>query len=178
MRFGILSLIESIRMAQSVASSSQCRLGGFSATNVPRPWWQCSKPSWRDRKSTRLNSSHLGTSYAVFCWKKNTPRRRRESRHRPCVASADRSHGRWGPFRPGRFAGPDRAGHRRWDGGKGSHGRCGLDVRTCSCGQGMRQADHRAAVTENGPYVTYDRINVAFLAHAVLTTDAVVKAMK
>src|SRR5262245_29799320 len=27
--------------------------------------------SWRDRKSTRLNSSHLGISYAVFCLKKN-----------------------------------------------------------------------------------------------------------
>src|SRR5205814_4464248 len=29
--------------------------------------------SSRDRKSTRLNSSHLGTSYAVFCLKKQTP---------------------------------------------------------------------------------------------------------
>src|SRR5205814_1497806 len=30
----------------------------------------------RDRKSTRLNSSHLGISYAVFCLKKkNTPSR-------------------------------------------------------------------------------------------------------
>src|SRR5262245_63048181 len=27
-------------------------------------------PSGRDRKSTRLNSSHLGISYAVFCLKK------------------------------------------------------------------------------------------------------------
>src|SRR5437899_6110852 len=27
-------------------------------------------PSFRDRKSTRLNSSHLGISYAVFCLKK------------------------------------------------------------------------------------------------------------
>src|ERR1035438_1105075 len=27
---------------------------------------------YRDRKSTRLNSSHLGISYAVFCLKKNT----------------------------------------------------------------------------------------------------------
>src|ERR1035441_11026127 len=27
-------------------------------------------PSLRDRKSTRLNSSHLGISYAVFCLKK------------------------------------------------------------------------------------------------------------
>src|SRR5438045_6395836 len=25
--------------------------------------------TWRDRKSTRLNSSHLGISYAVFCLK-------------------------------------------------------------------------------------------------------------
>src|SRR5205814_10587811 len=28
----------------------------------------------KDRKSTRLNSSHLGISYAVFCLKKNTRR--------------------------------------------------------------------------------------------------------
>src|SRR3712207_7053774 len=27
----------------------------------------------RDRKSTRLNSSHANSSYAVFCLKKNTP---------------------------------------------------------------------------------------------------------
>src|ERR1039458_7812367 len=32
---------------------------------------QC--PQQSDRKSTRLNSSHLGISYAVFCLKKNTP---------------------------------------------------------------------------------------------------------
>src|SRR5258705_2574804 len=32
--------------------------------------------SFQDRKSTRLNSSHLGISYAVFCLKKkNTPPR-------------------------------------------------------------------------------------------------------
>src|SRR6266704_4753536 len=27
-------------------------------------------PSWPDRKSTRLNSSHVSISYAVFCLKK------------------------------------------------------------------------------------------------------------
>src|SRR3712207_8488310 len=27
-------------------------------------------PSWQDRKSTRLNSSHANISYAVFCLKK------------------------------------------------------------------------------------------------------------
>src|SRR5471030_3440883 len=31
-----------------------------------RSWRECR----RDRKSTRLNSSHLGISYAVFCLKK------------------------------------------------------------------------------------------------------------
>src|SRR3712207_7500257 len=30
------------------------------------------RDSWRDRKSTRLNSSHANISYAVFCLKKNT----------------------------------------------------------------------------------------------------------
>src|SRR5258705_3478285 len=34
-----------------------------------------------DQKSTRLNSSHLGISYAVFCLKKKMPRRNR-SQHR------------------------------------------------------------------------------------------------
>src|SRR5262245_62859508 len=29
-----------------------------------------SRTDYRDRKSTRLNSSHLGISYAVFCLKK------------------------------------------------------------------------------------------------------------
>src|SRR3712207_7000214 len=28
--------------------------------------------SWKDRKSTRLNSSHANISYAVFCLKKKT----------------------------------------------------------------------------------------------------------
>src|SRR3989442_2718072 len=39
----------------------------------------CSPPSeWaqRDRKSTRLNSSHVRISYAVFCLKKKQPRER------------------------------------------------------------------------------------------------------
>src|SRR3989442_9758181 len=34
-------------------------------------------PRFRDRKSTRLNSSHVRISYAVFCLKKKTPKRAR-----------------------------------------------------------------------------------------------------
>src|SRR5262245_63087753 len=34
-------------------------------------------PRLRDRKSTRLNSSHLGISYAVFCLKKKKKKKQR-----------------------------------------------------------------------------------------------------
>src|SRR5437899_3984453 len=59
----------------------------------------------RDRKSTRLNSSHLGSSYAVFCLKKKTqhstaacqPLATRGLRHSaPRGRPADSLHGR--PF--------------------------------------------------------------------------------
>src|SRR5947199_6042309 len=37
-------------------------------------WPQSFPTSESDRKSTRLNSSHLGISYAVFCLKKKKPK--------------------------------------------------------------------------------------------------------
>src|SRR5688500_19345710 len=36
--------------------------GGYQVGNFPVLWTE-----WKDRKSTRLNSSHLVISYAVFC---------------------------------------------------------------------------------------------------------------
>src|SRR5438477_5838577 len=40
-------------------------------TEVSLPgWYGVRKRSARDRKSTRLNSSHMSISYAVFCLKK------------------------------------------------------------------------------------------------------------
>src|SRR5690625_6344422 len=56
----------------------------FTLTGVePIPWtpahshvmarlmaWEMNVSWWRDRKSTRLNSSHVAISYAVFCLKK------------------------------------------------------------------------------------------------------------
>src|SRR5262245_7603653 len=47
-------------------------------------WSVFSSSAWRaptDRKSTRLNSSHLGSSYAVFCLKKKTKAARPERGH-------------------------------------------------------------------------------------------------
>src|SRR5438045_5670627 len=42
-----------------------------------------SKAGRRDRKSTRLNSSHLGISYAVFCLKKKKKKKlNKEHTHR------------------------------------------------------------------------------------------------
>src|SRR5436853_7496977 len=40
------------------------------STSRPRPACGVRAGLGRDRKSTRLNSSHLGISYAVFCLKK------------------------------------------------------------------------------------------------------------
>src|SRR5947199_10611934 len=39
----------------------------------------------RDRKSTRLNSSHLGISYAVFCLKKKKTKRQRYGAKQRCA---------------------------------------------------------------------------------------------
>src|SRR5438445_3140960 len=44
-----------------------CRGGGSSTPPAASP---CRAAALRDRKSTRLNSSHANISYAVFCLKK------------------------------------------------------------------------------------------------------------
>src|SRR5690349_22857708 len=49
------------------------------ARSAARCRWRCGRrqrrrePKARDRKSTRLNSSHVEISYAVFCLKKKMP---------------------------------------------------------------------------------------------------------
>src|SRR5438045_6582758 len=59
--------------AEPASSSSQCaramlegRVGIFSS-GTPRRSQPKQQSREEDRKSTRLNSSHLGISYAVFC---------------------------------------------------------------------------------------------------------------
>src|SRR5205814_9872482 len=52
--------------AAPTAASSSATLKPSRRSRKLTPW------SWIDRKSTRLNSSHLGISYAVFCLKKKT----------------------------------------------------------------------------------------------------------
>src|ERR1039458_3108770 len=66
---------ESQKFSFATARLPSCRM----STTAPGPLHQGTQPTstdcpWRsgwgtDRKSTRLNSSHLGISYAVFCLK-------------------------------------------------------------------------------------------------------------
>src|SRR5256885_11379786 len=49
------------------------------APDVQAASWNTSPSACRDRKSTRLNSSHLVISYAVFCLKKKKTKQYRET---------------------------------------------------------------------------------------------------
>src|SRR5258707_10356975 len=50
--------------------------------SVPHSWWKAKAAGTRDRKSTRLNSSHANISYAVFCLKKKKTTHDRRTRYR------------------------------------------------------------------------------------------------
>src|SRR5256885_7343084 len=73
----------------------ECRLAGAYKRTALR------SVSFRDRKSTRLNSSHLVISYAVFCLKKKIP-----PSHRflatcyPHLGRLDQAHANVPPLRP------------------------------------------------------------------------------
>src|ERR1039457_583139 len=60
------------------------RIEYFSKGTLQSRMIKCGKPKCPDRKSTRLNSSHLVISYAVFCLKKkkNTHMQQRHRDHR------------------------------------------------------------------------------------------------
>src|SRR5579862_10015713 len=45
-----------------------------------RTWMRSRQPANRDRKSTRLNSSHSSISYAVFCLKKKKQKNKQKNK--------------------------------------------------------------------------------------------------
>src|SRR5690349_22814893 len=74
-----LSLHDALPISSRVAAG--CRSSGRAGSGAGRGWSRCSRtsaPRRRDRKSTRLNSSHVEISYAVFCLKK------KNQQHVPC----------------------------------------------------------------------------------------------
>src|SRR5690349_24025862 len=65
--FPYTTLFRSLRGRRDTNS---CRVGAGTSPALVPPYAFFSEP--RDRKSTRLNSSHVEISYAVFCLKKKT----------------------------------------------------------------------------------------------------------
>src|SRR5437899_4265760 len=75
--FPYTTLFRSLRAARAGPLRARCRGRGREAADAPDPDdlhgippGRSSARARKDRKSTRLNSSHLGISYAVFCLKK------------------------------------------------------------------------------------------------------------
>src|SRR5256885_17163043 len=58
------------RRSSDLEQGSSIRMTSGSTASVRAMHSRCCWPPERDRKSTRLNSSHLVISYAVFCLKK------------------------------------------------------------------------------------------------------------
>src|SRR5947199_1371046 len=55
-----------------------------------RKSWPRRRTARPDRKGTRLNSSHLGISYAVFCLKKKKKKQNKEYEHKKKVREAQK----------------------------------------------------------------------------------------
>src|SRR6266403_2306540 len=67
-----LSLHDALPISPSASLETSARAKSSCSVRAKRA--SARKGRWsRDRKSTRLNSSHVESSYAVFCLKKKTP---------------------------------------------------------------------------------------------------------
>src|SRR5690242_21104993 len=78
-----VTLDEAIRLAERVQpdvvrASTAVRTAGAQRRNA----WGAFMP--KDRKSTRLNSSHMSISYAVFCLKKKKPNEATYQKRQKC----------------------------------------------------------------------------------------------
>src|SRR5437899_6185244 len=88
----LLALIEEPQAFEEIAALTPADgLRGFYVSGDVSPQWleALRAAVGQDRKSTRLNSSHLGISYAVFCLKK-----KRSGRDAPCHSGKARPIGR------------------------------------------------------------------------------------
>src|SRR5439155_22179519 len=64
------------RRSSDLSTCSRTRAGRPRRTHARAPAPRCDRSARADRKSTRLNSSHVAISYAVFCLKKKkSPRK-------------------------------------------------------------------------------------------------------
>src|SRR5438477_13217406 len=76
----------SVAMLLMEALAIDAQKGGRHGDDLPElrprhPVIQNGSPRpWRDRKSTRLNSSHMSISYAVFCLKKKKKKKKKRKK--------------------------------------------------------------------------------------------------
>src|SRR2546426_10049214 len=70
--FPYTTLFRSVLIQQQQSQSKETTRSSFAPPHPRLPETSMNDLLMRDRKSTRLNSSHLVISYAVFCLKKKT----------------------------------------------------------------------------------------------------------
>src|SRR5690625_5903016 len=75
----LVHLAHCCRAQHSTPSPAGCPGTRRTCTEIPRAPGHGNRPRAQDRKSTRLNSSHVAISYAVFCLKK-----KKKTRYRLC----------------------------------------------------------------------------------------------
>src|SRR5256885_5434196 len=68
--FPYTTLFRSLSATRAIGTCATPSQDGCERQRLRRPHSRCRSRRNRDRKSTRLNSSHLVISYAVFCLKK------------------------------------------------------------------------------------------------------------
>src|SRR5690349_23780203 len=90
-----LSLHDALPISPRLHSQGHCAIAeaaerrpARSRDDQPRRAWR-DADELRDRKSTRLNSSHVEISYAVFCLKKKK-RKRKSNEHTRCESHVSR----------------------------------------------------------------------------------------
>src|SRR5690606_41724994 len=80
--FPYTTLFRSLAAFALISGYAWVALAQGQATQPPPPQWEADAEKWqppKDRKSTRLNSSHVKISYAVFCLKKKKKNTKEET---------------------------------------------------------------------------------------------------
>src|SRR5690349_24153899 len=89
-----LSLHDALPISLLIAQLEDADAGEIALTRMLIFQFSCSLSPTGDRKSTRLNSSHVEISYAVFCLKKKRSSYRRSCSARSCRGKVPRNSGR------------------------------------------------------------------------------------
>src|SRR5690242_7418802 len=79
-----LAVVAEAAVAWELARAAREKFGGDAVGDFVGAWRAyLERIDWSDRKSTRLNSSHMSISYAVFCLKKKKTNRKISREHHP-----------------------------------------------------------------------------------------------